>query len=114
MSDFGAIIRITKKDHQAFSEEDIEKIVEVSNQIKASSTLRCSLSEPYLFEVGRTKGIGTNDCYEVNILLSNYWGNISYFKWHKIRDQKNLKPISNSIGTLLSKNYKLSAKFEWW
>lgn len=114
MSDFGALISITKTNAGAFSKQEMQNICKICKQIKASNTLLNALSEPYLFEFGKTKAIQTDDCFEINILLSNHWGDASYFDWYRKVELKDMQIITKSIAALLSKNYILNQKFEWW
>lgn len=114
MSDFGARIYINKKSAEAFTEKEVEEIATICEGLKKETQLTNSLGEPYLFLVGKTINLDHNHCYEVNVLLSNHWGNQSQFKWHKVIDAKDMKVIASSLHELLPKGYKLQAKFEWW
>ena len=114
MSDFGARIYINKKSTEAFTEEEIEEITTICKDFKKGTTLTNSLGDLYFFRVGKTINLDHDHCYEVNVLLSNHWGNQSQFKWHKEIDAKDMKVIASSLRELLPKEYKLKAKFEWW
>ena len=51
---------------------------------------------------------------ELKVIMVYPEGNQSQFKWHKEIDAKNMKVIASSLRQLLSKEYKVKAKFEWW
>ena len=114
MSDFGARIYINKKSAEAFTEKEVEEIAALCEGLKKETRLTNSLGDPYLFHVGKTINLDHDHCYEVNVLLSNHWGNQSQFKWHKEIDAKDMKVIASSLRQLLPKEYKVKAKFEWW
>lgn len=114
MSDFGARIYINKMNAEAFTEKEVEEIATICAGLKKEIKLTNSLGEPYLFLVGKTINLDHDHCFEVNVLLSNHWGNQSQFKWHKEIDAKYMKVITSSLSELLPKGYKLQAKFEWW
>ena len=114
MSDFGAIISISKKEKVPFCEKEFLKIKVICEQIKSETKLTNSFSDPYLFNVGRTKYLGSDECLEVNVLLSNHWGSASDFDWHKEVEIKDMKTITDSLCNLLPREYELKSSFAWW
>lgn len=114
MSDFGALIGITKKDGIAFSEEELENIRMVAENYKTDCSYINSISEPYLFGVGKTQALNTPSFYEVNVLLSDYYGDREMYNWHKDTDLKHGKLITADLKKLLPGNYVLTLAYEWW
>ena len=115
MSDFGSIILINKKENKSFTEEEVNEITIICNQLKKETTLKNSLGEAYLFKVGKTISFKQkNQCFGVNVLLSEYWGNESDFKWNSEVDSKNMKVFADNLCLLIPKGCILQPKFEWW
>ncbi|MGV3613122.1 MAG: hypothetical protein ACO1N0_19330 [Fluviicola sp.] len=114
MSDFGAIISIRKKDAAAFSEAEFQEIERITQAYKESCSHKNSMAKPYLFDVGKTTILGKSDFFEVNILLSDYWGDAKMFNWHAEIDEKDAKIIAGELTPLLPENYALKSAFERW
>ncbi len=114
MSDFGAMISITKNNRQAFLESEFEEIKRLCEQYKNENSYTTSLGTAVLFKIGKTQGQNDTDYYEINILISNYWGDATDFKFHKKVDNSLVKTISKELSKLLPRTYRLKANFEWW
>jgi hypothetical protein len=114
MSDFGAIISIRKKDGVAFSEEEFNEIEQVTSSYKETCPHKNSMAQPFLFDVGKTQIWGEPDFYEVNLLLSDYWGDAKMYKWHRETDEKDAQTIADELAKLFPENYLLKAAFERW
>lgn len=114
MSDFGAIISVTKTGDTSFSEEEFLEIEQVAQSYKKTCTYFNSIGESFIFSVGKTQARNDPNFYEVNILLSEYWGDAEMFKWHKETDVKDALIILNELQPMLSGNYVLKSGFEWW
>lgn len=114
MSDFGAIIYISKKDKSAFSMDEIDQIKTLSQKIGSEINLKNSMGKPYLFEVGLTTSLDDSKCYTVNVLLSDYYGDSTDFKWHKKVEVADSKVIGDKFSKELEGDYKVKPSFEWW
>lgn len=114
MSDFGAIIGITKKDNSDFSEAEFNEIKGIIENYKTGCTYTNSISEPFLFGVGKTQKLNDPSFYEVNILLSDYYGDRKMYDWHKDIDLKYGKIVTDDLKKLVPENYVLALAFEWW
>jgi hypothetical protein len=114
MSDFGATISIRKKDGSAFSEAEFQEIERITGSFKETCPHKNSMGKPYLFGVGKTTIWGESDFFEVNILLSDYWGDAKMYKWHAEIDEKDAKIIADELAPLLSDCYELKSAFERW
>lgn len=114
MSDFGAMISITKKDGAGFSEEEFQEIEHLAQSYKETCTYKNSIGEPFHFGVGKTQAWNDPDFYEINILLSEYWGDAEMFKWHEETDVKDARIILAELKPSLPGNYTLRSYFEWW
>ncbi len=114
MSDFGTMIGITKKDKSAFSEAEFNDIKVITGTYKTGCTHTNSLSEPFLFGVGKTQRLDSPLFYEVNVLLSDYYGDRKMYDWHKDVDLKYGKIVTDELKKLLPENYVLTLAYEWW
>jgi len=113
MSDFGATISIRKKDGAAFSEAEFNEIERITGSYKDTCSHKNSMGKPYLFGVGKTTSLGETVFFEINVLLSDYWGDAKMFKWHGEIDEKDAKTIAGELGKLLP-GYHLESAFERW
>lgn len=114
MSDFGATISIQKKDGKAFTDEEENIVREKVREVHESNQFKDGLGEPYSFITGITEYLGDPDFYEMNVLLSDYWGNSDDFKAYQAQDLKQATVIANLLGLLLGEHYVLKETFEWW
>ncbi len=114
MSDFGAMISVTKTGGASFSEEEFLEIEQVAQSYKKTCTYVNSIGEPFNFGVGKTQAWNDANFYEVNILLSEYWGDAEMFKWHQETDVKDALIILNELKPMLPGNYVMKSAFEWW
>ncbi|MBL4705872.1 MAG: hypothetical protein JKY54_15205 [Flavobacteriales bacterium] len=72
VSDFGAIIYITKTDASFFNSTEIIEVTLACEQLAKETTLANSLSDPYLFNVGKSIDYKDKRCHTVNVLLSDH------------------------------------------
>ncbi|MGL5888797.1 MAG: hypothetical protein ACRC3B_02865 [Bacteroidia bacterium] len=114
MSDFGALISIRKIDKTSFSGPEIQAMKELCLKVKDSLQLKNSMGSFYDYSVGRTMRVGEDQCFELNVLLSDYWGDAKMFKWHKEVDEKDAKIIAAALSDILGSGYQLKPVFEWW
>ncbi len=114
MSDFGAMISITKKDKTAFSEEEFTKIEQIVRYYKENCRYTNSVGDPFHFGVGKTQAPEDPVFSEVNILLSEYWGDTEMFTWHKEPDLKDAQLILNELKPSFPEDYLVRTYFEWW
>ncbi|MCU0433718.1 MAG: hypothetical protein MUC87_09725 [Bacteroidia bacterium] len=114
MSDFGAFISIVKTDRSAFSDEEVEAMKEICDEIKNRLMLKNSMGEYYYFSVGRTLRVGITECFELNVLLSDYWGDSDMFEWHREVDERDARKITEVLSETLGNGYVLKPAFEWW
>lgn len=114
MSDFGAYISISKTDQSAFSNQEQEVMKEVCDEVKNRLRLKNSMGEYYYFSVGRAMRVGSDECFELVVLLSDYWGDAKMFKWHGEVDERDAQKIAAVLSETLGNGYTLTPKFEWW
>lgn len=114
MSDFGATISIRKKDGAAFSEDEFKEIERITESYKETCPHKNSMAQPFLFDVGKTQIWGESDFYEINVLLSDYWGDAKMYKWHGETDEKDARTIAGELTKLLPESYQLKSAFERW
>lgn len=114
MSDFGGLISIQKSDQSFFTKADEQAVKAVVEQLREEITLTSSLGKPYLFLVGKTERINEPKCYELNVLLSEYSGDATQFKWHETVDAPDARTISAALATALGPAYLLNPTFGWW
>ena len=114
MSDFGAIIYIRKKNDEDFNEEEVKALAEINKKLKEENDLHSSMGVLYSFDLGTTRNTDGN-IRGVNILLSDYWGDTSDYKWHGKVDKKDTTVIARKVRALLdAKKYSVKGSFEWW
>jgi len=114
MSDFGATISVRRKDGGAFSEEEFAQIEKIVQSYRETCPLKNSMSKPFLFDVGKTTIWGETEFFEINVVLSDYWGDAKMFEWHKETDVKDAATIAKELQLLLSETYQLRSSFERW
>jgi hypothetical protein len=114
MSDFGALISIRKIDKSSFSATEVQAMKEMCATVKDQLQLKNSMGNFYDYSVGRTVRLGEDECFELNVLLSDYWGDAEMFEWHKEVDEKDAQKIAAALADQLGSGYQLKASFEWW
>lgn len=114
MSDFGAMISVSKKDKTAFSDEEETFVRKCVTEVHESSQLTDALGRPYSFIVGISQYLGDPDFYTMNVLLSDYWGNSEDFELMKVTGLRDMKVIAAQLGDLLGEKFLLEETFEWW
>jgi hypothetical protein len=114
MSDFGALISIKKIDNTAYTPAEVQAMKVLSAQVKEELQLKNSMGQFYDFSVGRTLRVGQDECFELNVLLSEYHGDADMFDWHKEVDEKDAQKIAAVLADRLGSGYQLKSSFEWW
>lgn len=114
MSDFGALISIRKIDKSSFPASEVQAMKELCATVKDQLQLKNSMGDFYDYSVGRTVRLGEDECFELNVLLSDYWGDAEMFEWHKEVDEKDAQKIAAALADQLGSGYQLKASFEWW
>lgn len=115
MSDFGAMISIRKKDDSAFTDEEETfvrtTVLEVHEEHRS---LANAVGEPYAFDTGITQRLEDTDFYEMNVLLSDYWGNADDFRSYRETETRKMMEVAVSLGTKLSEKYVIDPQYDYW
>lgn len=115
MSDFGAMISVRKKDGGAFSDEEETLVRTAVRELhEAHRHLRNAIGEALIFDTGVTQKLEDPDFYEMNVLLSDYWGDSKDFNDYKDSDLKDTLALSEKLRVKLGEKYVLDPQFEWW
>jgi hypothetical protein len=114
MSDYGAIIKLTKENKTEFNSIDKDLIIVEIEKIKKEKKYFNSNGEEFIYEVTEFEG----DSNEIIIILSEYWYNDNYneiiFSKAKENDLQNAEEIKKILETTLMNEYQLTMVFEKW